>query len=679
MHKGRLMAALTAAVGAILLPVAVNVATGGTLPAELEPYRSWAWPGVAVLGLAVVWFAIDAVKPAAGQARDRPYGRTRPETRRRAADNVRAQLTRRLDLKLGDVLRVDVRLEDHPEAVEPILSNRVRRLDTSAPVTTSVRKSFDDLDRSMVLLGRPGAGKTTQLLELALSLLDEKDGPIPVLLDLGGWGRRRGPLPFLDRRKTVHDLREWLLAQAQERYGLGARVGREWLDAGDLALLLDGLDEVPEEARGHLARLIGELHGLHRDLTIAVSCRSAEYEAAPALALNGAVVILPLGREDVTAYLSASGSRFADLRRALDADDSLWDVIDSPFWLHVLASVAGDPALGDPREPAGPAARRRRILDLFVAQALRRPRQEMGRYAPERVVRWLGQLSTVARMSGSTVIASPFDLMSRYARTVPPRLLSPVLPPLSIALFVASALVTAVSLSRGAGALTAMALGWLPASMSITLSAEAVAAGYMKPPRSAGVWVTGLAAAIPVAFGEFELRDMLLTSPGAFGTAAAASGSVTFVASAAGGVLAVLVPYFDEDADEARTDRSMTLTARGVLAAAALMSAVSLPPAVLGVVGWTGPFTDAVGGVLLGTFVAAGSGVIFGMLLTGWWLPPLVLVAAGLLPIRMTDFYRYAASAGLLVPDGENSYRFLHQIFVDHFAEHAHCARADSR
>ncbi|GAA0365112.1 hypothetical protein GCM10009530_13590 [Microbispora corallina] len=677
MRKGRLTAALAAAVSAILLPVAVNVATGGTLPAELEPYRSWAWPCVAVLGLAVVWFAVDAVTPGADPARDRPYGRTRPETRGRAADNVRAHLTRRLDLKLGDVLRVDVRLEDRPEAVEPILSNRVRRLDTTAPVTTSVRKAFDDLDRSMVLLGRPGAGKTTQLLELALSLLDEKDGPIPVLLDLGGWGRTRSLLPFLDRRKTVDDLRGWLLAQAQERYGIGARVGREWLDDGELALLLDGLDEVPEEARGRLTRLIDELHGGHRDLTIAVSSRSAEYAASPALALNGAVVILPLGRDDVTAYLSASGSRFADLRRALDADGSLWDVIDSPFWLHVLAAVAGDPALGDPKEPLDPADRRRRILDLFVARALRRPRREMGRYAPETVVRWLGQLATVARTSGSTVVATRFDLISRYAQTVPLRLVSPVLPPLSIALFVASAVVTGVSLSRGAGALTAIALGWLPASMSIMLPAEAVAAGYMRLPRSAGVWVTGLVAAIPVTFGEFQLQDMLLSGPGASWAAAAASGSTVFVAAAAVGVVAVLVPFFDED--EARADRSRSVMGRGVPAVWALTCAVSLPPAVLGAVAWTGPFADAVGGVLLGTSVAAGAGVVIGMLLTGSWLPRLVLVAAGLLPVRLTDFYRYAASAGLLVPDGENAYRFLHQIFVDHFAEHPHCADSSSR
>lgn len=682
MRGRRLIGATASAViGLILLPIAINVATGGAVPAWLEPYRGWAWHSVAVLGLAAVYSAVQAAKPSGDPIRDRPYGKTRPETRERAMANVRAYVTGRLRLKLDDLTRVDVRFEDRPEAVEPVLSNQVRRLGAGVPVTTSVRKAFDELDRAMVLLGQPGAGKTTQLLELALSLLDEVEAerPIPILLDLGGWGRTRGVQRFLDRPKTVDDLREWLLAQAQERYGIGAGVGREWLAAGDLALLLDGLDEVPRETRAHLAHLINELYGRHRDLTIAVSSRTAEYEDSPALTLHGAVVILPLSRADVTSYLSEAGSRFAELRRALDADGSLWDVIDSPFWLYVLAAVSRQADPGELREPADPAGRRRRILDLFVSQALRRPRQDMGRYAPERAVRWLGQLARAARTTGSTVIAPRTDPLSPFAETVPRRLVSPVLPPLCIALVVASTLATVIPLAQAAGALTAITLGWLPAGPAVMMFAETVAGGFMSMPRRAGVWTVGLVAAVPAGFGIVRLQDALLIDEGPFLVTLITSGCAALVASAGMGVVATLVPLFGLDEDEAREDMFVSLMLRGTAVAAGLVCAVCLPSALLGIVGWTGPFGFALGGVLVGTIWGAVAGLTGGLLLTGWWLPPLVLVAAGLRPVRLTEFYRFAVSAGLLVPEGPYFYRFLHQIFVDHFADQSDRASSDRR
>src|SRR6185295_2196028 len=63
---------------------------------------------------------------------------------------------------------------------------------------TPIASVFDRLGGALLILGAPGGGKTTLLLELAQTLLDRaKNDPlhaIPVVFNLASWASRRLPL-----------------------------------------------------------------------------------------------------------------------------------------------------------------------------------------------------------------------------------------------------------------------------------------------------------------------------------------------------------------------------------------------------------------------------------------------------------------------------------------------------
>ena len=71
------------------------------------------------------------------------------------------------------------------------------------PAGTSIDQIFDDSSQALLILGEPGAGKTTILLELARVKIKEAKAnsaaPLPVVLNLRSWA---------DQRLTIA---EWLV------------------------------------------------------------------------------------------------------------------------------------------------------------------------------------------------------------------------------------------------------------------------------------------------------------------------------------------------------------------------------------------------------------------------------------------------------------------------------------
>src|SRR5262249_19508413 len=126
--------------------------------------------------------------------------------------------------------------------------------------SSTVLDAFDCFDESLLILGEPGAGKTTMLLELASALLDRAgdNGPLPVLVELSAWrpGRRRAADASEDMSYAVEAFRAWLLDQVQATYSIGADIAAAWLDQRGLALLLDGLDEVAPGLRTECVTLL---------------------------------------------------------------------------------------------------------------------------------------------------------------------------------------------------------------------------------------------------------------------------------------------------------------------------------------------------------------------------------------------------------------------------------------
>lgn len=94
----------------------------------------------------------------------------------------------------------------------------------------------DDIAGRLLILGAPGSGKTTMLLELAQDLIlaaqQQPEKPIPVIFELSSWKDDKQPIA------------DWLVADLKFRNNIPEAITREWLETGKLLPLLDGLDEL---------------------------------------------------------------------------------------------------------------------------------------------------------------------------------------------------------------------------------------------------------------------------------------------------------------------------------------------------------------------------------------------------------------------------------------------------
>ena len=155
-----------------------------------------------------------------------------------------AQLTLGLTEKPDVVLRHTELLLRAPEQPE-------RRL----PEGTTLLEVYYEAGQELLLLGEPGAGKSTLLLELAGRLVEraEQDpgDPFPVLLPLSSWAVKRPPLT------------EWLSAQLSLIYDVSRQLSHAWVHTDLILPLLDGLDEVPQEARGACVEAINTYRKEH--------------------------------------------------------------------------------------------------------------------------------------------------------------------------------------------------------------------------------------------------------------------------------------------------------------------------------------------------------------------------------------------------------------------------------
>ena len=101
-----------------------------------------------------------------------------------------------------------------------------------------------------------------------------------------------------------------------------------WVDTNQLLLLLDSLDEVAETARAACVTAINAYHQAHAFGPLVVCCRREEYEEiSTRVALQQVVMVQPLTREQVDAYLRSIGGQLEGVRRALEEDPQMREMV----------------------------------------------------------------------------------------------------------------------------------------------------------------------------------------------------------------------------------------------------------------------------------------------------------------------------------------------------------------
>jgi predicted NACHT family NTPase len=120
-----------------------------------------------------------------------------------------------VDIRLGYAQRINLRKQSQPEYVKPKRRFKIKVGNDPPVLSSEDAKIWEIFDHKaivgkLLILGDPGAGKTTTLMELAEALIaraeNQPDHPIPVLFDLASW------------KDSRQSLKDWMVAELS-KYG----------------------------------------------------------------------------------------------------------------------------------------------------------------------------------------------------------------------------------------------------------------------------------------------------------------------------------------------------------------------------------------------------------------------------------------------------------------------------
>ncbi|MGW6684263.1 hypothetical protein ACWGBO_30950 [[Kitasatospora] papulosa] len=219
----------------------------------------------------------------------------------------------------------------------------------------------------LMLIGVPAAGKTAAAVLLLLEALNYRAShlevreriPVPLLLSLDGWDPAK--------ESAV----EWAADRLSHKYTLfrgrkGRELGCDLLEAGRIALFLDGLDEVTGRLR---AAMVSALESVPCRLVLLSRGREAHLTSKKARLSGALAVELPeVAPQEAAAYLLRACPEPPPpawrvlARRLLDEPGSVVaQALSRPLWITLVHDVYGD---DDPVDELLDTARFPRPLDI---------------------------------------------------------------------------------------------------------------------------------------------------------------------------------------------------------------------------------------------------------------------------------------------------------------------------
>ncbi len=363
--------------------------TPGTTP----PYIAWFWfnwalPHLPVAIMVLLGLVGLTILSWVGSREGTIISSFSPDQQSRvdALKVLRKAYTDELAASLQGMARITLRLHERFDLTHPgrLATWQPGQPEQALPAGTTIVNAYDQAGSGLLILGEPGTGKSTLLYDLAQALLSRAEQNehhrLPIILNLSSWATKQLPLE------------EWLVEELQLRYFIPSQLSQRWVQQAKLLLLLDGLDEVAGSARDACVEAINTYHSV-RLVPLVVCSRQGEYEAlAKQLTLQSAVVAQPLTTEEVKAYLKDAGRSLAAVRKVVDTNIVLRDLLTTPLMLSAVALTYRDTAVKDLPQLGTPEQQQQQVFEHYVERALER-QTTRGYFTPQQTRQWLTWLA----------------------------------------------------------------------------------------------------------------------------------------------------------------------------------------------------------------------------------------------------------------------------------------------
>jgi flagellar biosynthesis GTPase FlhF len=278
-------------------------------------------------------------------------GRQLSKQEYRNRQNILTQMQTEVESRLTQSIHraafVNLGKEQQPQQVQRPWDMSVKvgeQRSVQLPSETSILEVFENpaINGKFLILGKPGGGKTTTLLELAQALVEraetDSDAPIPVILELSEWRtvtKREFP-DFWNQEKYDPSIKEWILSQLWSK-GVSQEIGEQWIREKELVLLLDGLDELPSERQAKCVQAINQfLDSEFSPLHLVVGSRKEEYEEyEEVLHLNGAIYLEDLSVEQIQHYFTSVN--LGEFWESIKDSEKIVNFISQPLFLAITS------------------------------------------------------------------------------------------------------------------------------------------------------------------------------------------------------------------------------------------------------------------------------------------------------------------------------------------------------
>ncbi|MDJ0845982.1 NACHT domain-containing protein [Crocosphaera sp.] len=284
---------------------------------------------------------------------------------------IEKEVNSRLQQSLSNRISILLRKEEDPLSVHlfgemELISNvgQSEKVLSRTEIFTVYQR--DDIKGRLLILGEPGSGKTTTLLQLAKQLLEvaknDINQPIPILFNLSTW---------VHDRQSIHN---WIIdCLKAPPYSIKKELIQQWLEAGIILPLLDGLDEVASDRQKLCITQINEYLVKGRaQLPLIVCSRSKVFKQNKIpLLLNRSIIIKPLREEQIKNYIERTEEK--QLWKEIQKDSELLELCKVPFFLILVIICCQKIDFNKWINLASLEKKKDYLFETYITQMLERP------------------------------------------------------------------------------------------------------------------------------------------------------------------------------------------------------------------------------------------------------------------------------------------------------------------